>query len=49
VLPAVGWSGRWRTWGSDLLPATGLLAPIPYQGQMWARDAAPLTDGSAHK
>lgn len=40
VLPAAGWSGRWRTWGSDLLPATGSLTPIPYQGQLWARDAA---------
>jgi phosphoglycerol transferase MdoB-like AlkP superfamily enzyme len=49
VLPAVGWSGRWRTWGSDLLPATGLLGPVPYHGQMWARDAALLTDGNTHK
>jgi phosphoglycerol transferase MdoB-like AlkP superfamily enzyme len=40
VLPAAGWSGRWRTWGSDLLSATDALAPVPYRGQPWARDAA---------
>jgi hypothetical protein len=37
LLPAVGWSGRWRTWGSDLLPAPGSLAPIPFQGQAVVR------------
>ena len=42
VLPAAGWSGRWRTWGSDLLPANGSLTPVPYRGQMWPRDAAPF-------
>ena len=40
VLPAAGWSGRWRTWGSDLLPANASLSAVPYRGQMWARDAA---------
>jgi phosphoglycerol transferase MdoB-like AlkP superfamily enzyme len=37
LLPAVGWSGPWRTWGSDLLPAAGSLAPIPFQGQAVVR------------
>ena len=42
VLPAVGWSGRWRTWGSDLLPANVPLAPVPYRGEMWARGVGTL-------
>jgi hypothetical protein len=37
LLPAVGWSGPWRTWGSDLLPAAGSLAPIPFRGQAVVR------------
>jgi hypothetical protein len=49
VLPAAGWFGRWRTWGSDLLPADGSLAPVPYRGQMWPRDAAPLIAPKPHQ
>jgi phosphoglycerol transferase MdoB-like AlkP superfamily enzyme len=37
LLPAVGWSGPWRTWGSDLLPVAGSLAPIPFRGQAVVR------------
>ncbi len=49
VLPAAGWSGRWRTWGSDLLPANGSLTPVPYRGQMWPRDAAPFLGRKTHQ
>ena len=42
VLPAAGWSGRWRTWGSDLLAASSSLAPVPFRGEAWARDATAL-------
>lgn len=37
LLPAVGWSGPWRTWGSDLLPVAGCLGPIPFRGQAVVR------------
>ena len=47
VLPAVGWSGRWRTWGSDLLPPNRPLAPAQYRGQIWTRDAAALVGDNA--
>ena len=49
VLPAAGWSGRWRTWGSDLLPANASLSAVPYRGQMWARDAAALAGQKTQK
>ena len=49
VLPAAGWLGRWRTWGSDLLPADGSLASVPYRGEMWPRDAAPLVSQKTHQ
>jgi hypothetical protein len=47
VLPAVGWSGQWRTWGSDLLPADGPLAAVPFRGQPWMREAAALAGETA--
>ena len=49
LIPAAGWSGRWRTWGSDLLPTDGSLVPVPYRERMWPRDAAALDDGKAHQ
>ena len=33
VLPAAGWSGAWRTWGADLLPAGGPLPPTRHHGR----------------
>jgi hypothetical protein len=49
VLPAAGWSGRWRTWGSDLLPANSSLTPVPYRGQLWARDPTTLARENTHQ
>ncbi len=33
MLPAAGWSGSWRTWGADLLPAGGTLPPTWHHGR----------------
>lgn len=37
VLPAVGWSGPWRSWGGDLLPVDGPLPVVRIQGAQMER------------
>ncbi len=37
LLPAVGWSGTWNTWGADLAPAAGPLPPTRFRGRDIAR------------